>query len=204
MKLKLSPLLPLAAAMALLATNPATRATTLTIDAGHPGAAINPAMWGIFFEDINFGADGGLYAEMVKNRSFEFPDPMTGWIKISPSLAKGELSVRDDDPLTPANPHYLRVHSEGSAPFGISNEGFRRMGVSQDETYSFSVEIRGVDGAPALDVQLVAADGSVLNSARLENFDPAWKSYKLVLHPKDSDWGARLNVLMQGKGTVDL
>ncbi len=54
-------------------------------------------MWGIFFEDINFGADGGLYAELVKNRSFEFPDPLMGWIKISPSLAHGELSVRDDE-----------------------------------------------------------------------------------------------------------
>jgi alpha-L-arabinofuranosidase len=204
MKLKLSILPPLGAAMALLAANPATHATTLTIDAGHPGAAINPAMWGIFFEDINFGADGGLYAEMVKNRSFEFPDPMMGWIKISPSLARGELSVRGDDPLTPANPHYLRVHSEGSAPFGISNVGFRRMGVSQDENYDFSIEIRGVAGAPALDVQLVAEDGTVLDSAPLEDFAPAWKRYTLVLHPKDSDWGARLNVLMKSQGTVDL
>jgi len=194
----------LAASMALLAANPAARATTFTIEAAQAGAAINPAMWGIFFEDINFGTDGGLYAEMVKNRSFEFPDPMMGWIKISPSLAKGELSVRDDDPLTPGNPHYLRIHSEGSAPFGISNLGFRGMGVSQDETYNFSIEIRGVAGAPVLEVQLVATDGSVLDSAALENFGAAWKPYTLVLHPKDSDGRARLNVLMKGKGTVDL
>jgi alpha-L-arabinofuranosidase len=53
-------------------------AITLTVQADKPGARINPAMWGIFFEDINFGADGGLYAEMVKNRSFEFPDPVDG------------------------------------------------------------------------------------------------------------------------------
>jgi alpha-L-arabinofuranosidase len=192
------------AALALLASAPAAPATTLSIDAAHPGAAINPAMWGIFFEDINFGADGGLYAEMVKNRSFEFPDPMTGWLTISPSMARGELSVRDDAPLSPANPHYLRVHSEGSAPFGISNTGFRRMGVSQDDSYNFSVEIRGVAGAPALDVQLVASDGTVLDSASLENFAPEWKPYTLVLRPHDNDWGARLNVLMRGQGTVDL
>jgi alpha-L-arabinofuranosidase len=204
MKLNLAFLPTLAAAGALLAANPAARATTLTIDATHPGAAINPAMWGIFFEDINFGADGGLYAEMVKNRSFEFPDPMMGWIKISPSLAQGELSVRKEDPLTPANPHYLRVHSEGSAPFGISNVGFRGMGASQDETYQFSMEVRGVGGAPVLEVQLVAADGSVLDSARLQDFAAAWKRYALELHPKESDWGARLNVLMHGKGTVDV
>lgn len=84
MKLKLSLLPPLGAALALLAAYPSARGTVLTIDAGHPGAAINPSMWGIFFEDINFGADGGLYAEMVKNRSFEFPDAMMGWTEISP------------------------------------------------------------------------------------------------------------------------
>src|SRR5208282_1608736 len=129
------------------------------------GAAINSAMWGIFFEDINFGADGGLYAEMVKNRSFEFPDPLMGWIKISPSLAKGELTIRDDDPLTTANPHYARIQSEGTAPFGLSNLGFRRMPFSQDENYNFSIEVRGLSGAPVLNVQLVAADGTVLDSA---------------------------------------
>src|SRR5271157_1907636 len=178
--------------------------TTIIVQTDKPGAKINPAMWGIFFEDINFGADGGLYAEMVKNGSFEFPDPLMGWIKISPSLARGELAVRGEDPLTPANPHYLRVHSEGSAPFGISNPGFRRMGVSQDENYNFSIEVRGVAGAPVLEAQLVAADGSVLDSARLEGFAAGWKRYTLALHPKESDWGARLNVLLTTKGTVDL
>jgi alpha-L-arabinofuranosidase len=198
-------LLPaLVAATACLAATPAARATTLTIEAGNPGAAINPAMWGIFFEDINFGADGGLYAEMVKNRSFEFPDPMMGWIKISPSLAKGELSVREDDPLSPANPHYLRVQSEGSALFGISNLGFRRMGFSQDESYDFSIEVRGVAGAPVLEAQLVGDDGAMLDAAPLEGFAPGWKRHTLVLRPKASDWGGRLNILMKGKGTVDL
>ena len=71
-------------------------AATLTVDVAKPGAAINPAMWGIFFEDINFGADGGLYAELIKNRGFEFPEPLMGWSKLNPSKARGELSVRDD------------------------------------------------------------------------------------------------------------
>src|ERR1700761_1402785 len=110
-------------------------AATIEIQADKPGAAINPAMWGIFFEDINFGADGGLYAELVKNRSFEFPDPLMGWVKISPSLAQGELSVRADEPFNTNNPHYVRLLSEGTAPFGISNEGFRGIGIRQGETY---------------------------------------------------------------------
>ena len=63
---------------------------TITVREDQPGAKINPAMWGAFFEDINFGADGGLYAELVKNGSFEFPEPLMGWFKIVPSLAKGK------------------------------------------------------------------------------------------------------------------
>src|SRR5947207_1511130 len=68
----------------------------ITIQADAPGARINPAMWGIFFEDINFGADGGLYAELVKNRAFEFPEPMTGWSKLSPGVSRGKLSIHDE------------------------------------------------------------------------------------------------------------
>src|SRR6202167_3109067 len=144
----------LALALAAIVNQTISSAATLNVQADKPGAQINPAMWGIFFEDINFGADGGLYAEMVKNRSFEFPDPLMGWIKISPSLAQGELLVREDDPFDANNPHYVRIVSEGTAPFGLSNEGFRGMGVRQGETYNFSAQIRGVDGSPALHVPL--------------------------------------------------
>ena len=54
----------------------------ISVDAAHPGAAISPSMFGIFFEDINFAADGGLYPELVKNRSFEFQEPLTGWHEV--------------------------------------------------------------------------------------------------------------------------
>src|SRR5271165_4950273 len=89
--------------VAALYVDSAANAVTIEVQADKPGANINPAMWGIFFEDINFGADGGLYAELVKNRSFEFPDPLMGWSKLSPSLARGHLSIRDDSPFNTAN-----------------------------------------------------------------------------------------------------
>jgi len=101
----------------------------LIVSADQPGAPISPALWGIFFEDINFGADGGLYGELVKNRSFEFPDPMMGWFKISPSMARGEVTVQDQDPFHPASPHYLRIRSEAAAPLGVCNQGFRGIGL---------------------------------------------------------------------------
>src|SRR5579871_1613010 len=135
------------------AVSSAPAAPTITIHADQPGAKINPAMWGVFFEDINFGADGGLYAELVKNRGFEFPDPLMGWTKISPSLADGDLSVRDDQPFDTNNPHYVRIESRKSAenaPFGISNEGFRGMGVHKGDAYDFSARIRHIAGSPIL------------------------------------------------------
>ena len=179
-------------------------AVTIEVQADQPGADINPAMWGIFFEDINFGADGGLCAELVKNRSFEFPDPLTGWSRISPSLARGRLSIRDDSPFNAANPHYLRIESEGPAPFGVANEGFRGMGVRQGEAYNFSARIRRTDGSAALRIELYGSDGTLLNSARLQEFSPDWKACNVVLHPKDTDAKARLYVLVDGKGAFDL
>jgi alpha-L-arabinofuranosidase len=178
--------------------------TSITIQADKPGAKINPAMWGIFFEDINFGADGGLYAELVKNRAFEFPDPLMGWIRIGPSLARGEISIRDDGPFDPANPHHVRILSEGAAPFGISNEGFRGMGVRRGEAYHFSAQIRGVSGSPVLLVQLYGADGSLLDSVPLGGFSSNWKKCTATLHPNDTDAKARLALVVEAKGAVDL
>jgi alpha-N-arabinofuranosidase len=189
---------------ALLASSTFASAATIEVQADKPGAKINPAMWGIFFEDINFGADGGLYAELVKNRAFEFPDPMMGWSKLSPSKARGQLSIRDDQPFNSANPHYLRIESEGKDVFGVANEGFRGIGVRQNEAYDFSVQARQTAGSPALRVELYGADGTVLDSVRLEGFSSDWKKYTAVLHPKDTDAKAKLYVLVDGKGGVDL
>lgn len=188
-------------ASAILATR---AAPTITIRADQPGAKINPAMWGVFFEDINFGADGGLYSELVKNRGFEFPDALMGWTKISPSLAQGELSVRDKAPFDANNPHYVRLESMGTAPFGISNEGFRGMGVRKSEAYDFSARVREVGGAPTLRVQLYGGDGTLLDTVNLTNFNGNWRKYSATLHPNDTDAKARLSVTLIGKGTLDL
>jgi alpha-N-arabinofuranosidase len=188
----------------LTATLVSLPAATVTVKVNQPGSAINPAMWGVFFEDINFGADGGLYAELVKNRGFEFPDPLMGWAILSPSLVKGELSVRTDAPFTPGNQHYVRLQSDGTAPFGLSNEGFRGMGVRASEAYEFSVQVRGVAGAPKLNVRLYGGDGTLLESVDLKDFTGDWRKYSATLRPRDTDSKAWLAVLMEGTGTLDL
>lgn len=189
----------------LLMAVPFARAgAVVSVRADEPGARINPAMWGVFFEDINFGADGGLYAELVKNRGFEFPEPLMGWIRVSPSLAKGELSVRTDAPFAEANPHYVRIQSEGTAPFGLSNEGFRGMGVRRGEGYAFSAQIRGVSGDPRLSVRLYGGDGSVLDTVELKGFSREWGKVSATLHPSDTDPRARLALLVVSQGTLDV
>ncbi len=176
---------------------------TLTVQTDRPGAEINPAMWGIFFEDINFGADGGLYAELVKNRGFEFPDPMTGWMEIRTSVAKGQLTIREEDGFDAGNPHYVRLHSEGKAHFGISNEGFRGIGLQEGETYDFSAQIRLLEGAPRLNVNLVGGDGTRLATVSLTNLAARWQKVAAELHPKATDAKARLDIILEGAGTVD-
>lgn len=188
----------------MLTLSTATKAATVEIQVDKPGAAINPAMWGIFFEDINFGADGGLYAELVKNRGFEFPDPMMGWSKLSPSKARGLISIRDENPFNAANPHYLRLESEGTDLFGVANEGFRGMGVHQGEAYDFSMQIRNVSGTPALLIELYSGDGALLDTVKLEQFSANWKQYSAVLRPRATDAKAKLYVLVDGQGTVDI
>jgi alpha-L-arabinofuranosidase len=199
--------LGLSAIAVLLSAFTTSAAPTITIHTDQPGAKINPAMWGVFFEDINFGADGGLYAEMVKNRGFEFPDPLMGWTKISPSMANGDLSVRDDEPFDTNNPHYVRLESRTNAPnapFGISNEGYRGMGVHKGDAYNFSARVRHINGSPLLRVQLWAGDGTLLDSVDLEDFGDSWQKHSAVLHPKDTDAKAHLMLTLMGKGTLDV
>ncbi|MFO1488138.1 MAG: alpha-L-arabinofuranosidase C-terminal domain-containing protein [Verrucomicrobiota bacterium] len=192
--------------LASLAVLSAFTAAAATIDVlvDKPAGKINPAMWGIFFEDINFGADGGLYAELVKNRAFEFPEPLMGWSKLSPSKARGQLSIRDEKPFNAASPHYLHLESEGRDLFGVANEGFRGIGVKSGEAYLFSAQLRQTGGSPKLRIELYGGDGTLLDSVRLENFSKDWARATAVLRPKDTDAKAKLYVLVDGKGGVDL
>ena len=109
-------------------------------------------------------------------------------------MAQGRLSIRDDNPFKAANPHYLRIDSEGSAPFGVANEGFRGIGVRKGEAYNFSAQVRRIDGSPALRVELYGSDGTLLDSARIEGSSPDWKECKAVLHPNDTDAKAKLYI----------
>jgi alpha-N-arabinofuranosidase len=182
--------------------------TVISVDAAHPGAAISPSMFGIFFEDINFGADGGLYPELVKNRSFEFSEPLTGWHEVlgfngtGLDPHKGELGIRTQDPLNPSNPHYLHVHVYQPG-YAFYNTGFRGIGVESGAEYRFSAYVRS-RGPKSIRATLTDAAGHEIGAGRLEGFGDQWQRYETVIRTTATEQHAQLNLFVDETGDVDL
>ena len=184
----------------------------IKLNAKARGAAIEPTMWGLFFEDINYAADGGIYAELVKNRSFEFrPDHYMGWSVF------GNVELRNDGPFE-RNPHYVRLGSSGHAAkwTGLQNEGFFGIGLKRDAEYRFSVWARVPEGGKAmLLVQFI--DQSSQNEhqefaqQRLIVDSREWKKYEVVMRSPLTIDNAELRLFLtdergqtNGKAIVDL
>ena len=177
----------------------------LTVVADKPLTAIAPTMWGVFFEDINFGADGGLYAELVKNRSFEFPIAMMGWDEERVNYQKGQILIinRSDNS---ANARFARItinNPEGN--FSLSNDGFRGMGFHKEKQYVFSMMIRSAHPADIkIRIQLLNYAGKVIGYGSIENFSKDWKKYSATITTNDTAQRGRLNLIFEGQGMVDI
>ena len=112
----------------------AQKSVPITINADKVTAQVQPTMWGVFFEDINMGADGGLYAELIKNRSFEFGMPLMGWSVKGKKLTEGDALVLNRQQQQQANPRFLRLNVRNAAVKGdvtLNNEGFRGIGTKK-------------------------------------------------------------------------
>lgn len=184
-----------------------SQTNNITVQLDRPGAPIPKTLFGLFFEDINFGADGGLYPERVKNRSFEFPEPMMGWKQANPGDSKGTIYVLDQGSIKDVpNSHYLRVKVETPGNgFGVVNEGFRGIGVMKDADYKFSVCARRTDGSPkGLVVTLEDENGRNLGQTKVAGLTSEWKELTANIRASETNPKARLSVLVDGPGTVDL
>jgi alpha-N-arabinofuranosidase len=182
----------------------AAQTATVRVQVDRPGADIPPTLFGLFFEDINFGADGGLYPERVENRSFEFPDPLMGWQEVKGG--GGTLAVLDVEPISPANAHYLRLSQDkNGARVGVFNEGFRGIGVEKGADYDFSVYARRAGArAVRLLVELRDAGGRVLGKTELRNFSTRWTRQSARVRATATEPRARLLVTLEGRGALDL
>ena len=190
--------------LAAMSALPASAQThQFTVQANKLGAKIQPTMYGIFFEDINFGADGGLYAEMVENRSFEFPDRLMGWNTF------GNVSVNDVKPAFERNPHYVTLSNAGhNQKFtGLENRGFFGMGLKKGMKYEFSVYARlnNLQGKKArFRVELVGENNVPISRDTIVVTANKWTKYTATLTSNKTQQKGLMRIFLMSGDAVDL
>lgn len=186
----------------------AQQAKVFTVKVNEPKAVIQPTMWGVFFEDINFGADGGIYAEMVKNRSFEFSKPLMGWSVKRKKFVEGDILVLNRKAQQAANPRFIRVTTSQSAKgdLGLLNEGFRGMGIKKDLRYDFSVMYRQQAKGTTLYVELVDSTGKSIGGASLAPNETGddWHKAAVSFTATETASNGKMMVWFEGNGVIDL
>ena len=191
------------------------------------GKQISDELIGIFFEDISSSADGGLYAELVQNGSFEYSPAErdgwgagTSWKQIRPGHSLGTMQVRMDNPLNANNPTYMRLHTErakeyydykGWKGYGLENGGFDGISVKAGEKYYFSMFLRNIGGAKQVRVALVEPqqgwpprDPKLLAEATFDVSSPSWNKYEAVLTADTTSTKAVLQILVLTVGDLDI
>ena len=183
----------------------AAQGNIMEINTKKVGAPVQPTMYGMFFEDINYAADGGLYAELVKNRSFDFPYAFTGW------QVAGNVEVRNDGPFD-RNPNYVRLKSSGHGHkwTALLNEGFFGIGVEQDKEYRFTFYARVPEGKNRARIRMELAqpitnrEGQDFLSREINIEGSEWKQYEVVVKSPMTEPKAQLRIFLLGNNAVDL
>jgi len=179
----------------------------ITIQTDKTGNRISPLLYGIFFEEINRAGDGGLYAEMVQNRSFEDAEQPAAWSLVKSGEADAAISLDDSKPLNDKNPHCLKLQISklGNGEAGVINEGFKGMNFKKGKEYIFSFYARA-DGAfdGMLTIEMVNQKDNSLTSASSGSLTGEWKQYKLTLTPSADCPAGKLKISATGTGTIYL
>ncbi|WP_460063653.1 alpha-L-arabinofuranosidase C-terminal domain-containing protein [Streptomyces sp. YKOK-I1] len=175
---------------------------TLTVDPAAKGAKIDDTMYGVFFEDINRAADGGLYAELVQNRSFEYTTvdnrsytPLTSW-----TVSGSANVVNDAGRLNDRNRTYLSLGAGSSVTNAGYNTGVR---VEEGQKYDFSVWARAEAGT-TLTVSLQDADGTLATARRVAVRTGGWAKYKATFTATRTSSTGRLTVGSSEAAALDM
>ena len=177
---------------------------TIEVNTKKIGAPIQSTMYGIFFEDINYAADGGLYGELIKNRSFEFPQHLMGW------QAFGCVDVEDDNAPFERCPHYVILSDPGHKDrrSGLVNEGYFGIGIEKGEAYRFSVWAKAPKGTAAIRVQLIKENSMDEKQEFVEEeiniTSSQWKKYTVTLDAPQTEKQAKLRIFLKGTNSVAL
>jgi len=185
------------------------------------GKKISPDLFGLFFEDINYSADGGLYAELIQNRSFEYNpteqrewNPFSFWEYITPGFSYGKISVETTTPVHPDNPHYVVLDIEhvgnetkhtGKSGVGLRNSGFEGIVIKAGDKYNFSVFARQLSKEPiSISISLQNRKGQILAESSCTTSSKEWKNYSASLTPTVGNDSATLVVLATTEGKLAL
>ena len=177
---------------------------SLQVDVSKVIAPIQPTMYGVFFEDINFAIDGGLYAELVKNRSFEFDRPLRGW-----RVLKDEgLGVRTLPMNTgnPRNARFMRVQiADPGSGAGLLNEGFRGMGLKEGLPYDFSIQARVAGGnISAIRIELLDSQDNVIAEGQVDGITDSWQTLETTFTSSKTDAKGSIRIWFEGTGSIDI
>ena len=173
------------------------------VDLDRPSGKMSSDMWGVFFEDINMGADGGIYAELVKNRSFEFDEPWMGWKKLTKEPEGTFLIVNNSK--RKGNPRSLKVHNPKGIQLGLQNEGFRGMGVKKGEQYEFSLLFKQASAGMRLRVDVLNEQDKVIGTSSLTLSNGSdWQSGSSKFTVSETAAKGKLNVWIEGSGDAEL
>ena len=194
----------LSCAIALASAMTANAQTNvMDINTKKVGAPVQNTMYGLFFEDINYAADGGLYGELIKNRSFEFPQSFMGW------QVFGKVQLKNDGPFERC-PHYVSLSDPGHKErrTGIQNEGYFGIGVVKGEQYRFTVWARAPKGKSAIRVQLIdqntMGEKQQFTEDKLEVSSSDWKQYEVIINAPRTFNKANLRIFLASANPVDL
>jgi len=192
------------AGLTMLAAVPCSLlAQSLVVKPAAPIAPIQPTMYGIFFEDINFAADGGLYAELIKNRSFEFYKPLMGWKVENAAPIDGTLLINNREKEKPSNPRYASIIINDK-PVTMTNEGFRGMGIKQGNQYNFSMQAN-VSSAPVkVTVELLNSKGESIGKNSFEAAGKGWQKYSTSFTASQTDAKGSFKISFENKGAIDV
>jgi len=184
---------------------------TINIDAANEVHEISDMLYGIFIEDINFAADGGLYAEMVQNRSFEFTKLASGnelhaWSKVG-SIDFSAVTDDSEGCLNMNNPNYAVLKNTSGSAAGIANRGFLDgLSINEGASYTFSIYARGLDGYTGSIYASLNANGKTVGEAVITAVTDEWAKYELTITSEvTASSGVSLNVCIDdGSVAIDM
>jgi len=180
---------------------------TYTVSTRTTKAKVSPTLWGLFFEDINRAADGGVYAEMVMNRSFDFPKPMTAWqYWPKPNPRDGIFMVVNQSQSNSADPKYMHVTLESKDTVGLINTGFDEGMAFKKIPYSLTLRYRQIEPGAHVRVFFFNSRNRIIGNTAmtLDGSAKDWHNQEISLTPTDTATRCKVLVIFEGKGTLDV